>query len=369
MNNLCEAIMHDIDSIDGSCVDAQFAVIEAAVALEEKVIEMTTLAHHNGFVQEGKFEDFLEKANEKLDHKPDEKLIKTILLAIPRLLLNLVNMIYNKWASMSFDNRVKRVEKELREWKRLSAELGDLEALGQQIGSAQPPQGVRFHESDRPGQPFIYITIYVSDIKKLRSAYDKMRDVCNDYADAIKNGIDKIPDDFVDMDSINSDIRSSLERNEIHESEPFITDTPEEYDQIVEFRQYHDTVVNEIRESMRKLEKWVSSHLQSGMNSKSNITKDTAKKLLADARKLYADFVKNDSLVLSAVDKTITTLYAAISWQNAQIQKVAELLKQRDEKAAEMNAKADEIEAKDKNLDTDAAFKRLGQMDAEQNKK
>ena len=123
---------------------------------------------------------------------------------------------------------------------------------------------------------------------------------------------------------------------------------------------------------MRKLEKWVSSHLQSSTNSKSNITKDTAKKLLADARKLYTDFIKNDSLVLNAIDKTIATLYAAISWQNTQMQRIAENKKQHDEKSAEVNAKGKEIEAKDKYLDTDDAFERLDQMDAaaaQQNKK
>ena len=109
MNN---TILNDIDQIEELTLEAEMSVLFALCECYEKqamILEHSTSEDVSEFsvFQEGKFGQFLDKVDSKLQKTDGESIIKKILLFIPRILMKMINIIRDKRNKHNLDKCVK----------------------------------------------------------------------------------------------------------------------------------------------------------------------------------------------------------------------------------------------------------------------
>jgi hypothetical protein len=347
LNSLCEAILNDIDSINNECYDAQNAVTEAVIELEEKYIEMGTLARNNGFIQEGKLNDWL-------DPKENESIIRTILLAIPRIIRALVRTIRELWRKYSIHKKCEKIKDRIDEVDKLLKKVLDLEDDKQNIWKNTPP-GLSFANNTA------YIASRITNIHIIETYYHNMKEMFIGYATALQNGPDELMSNYTYMHrsslEILKTITSSLDDGRKYDMAINSNDHAELMN-IVNFEKEHGKILDEINKAMDDLNSWVGQTINSTdgkpkskkiftSNSDKNdvtITKDMANRLLEDARKLHDEFINTDMQVFNAVIETINNMIAIYNYIPAAYAAQENIEKQQLATADEHDAKKKKLE-------------------------
>lgn len=328
MNSLCEAILKDIDNINNECYDAQNAVTEAAIELEEKYVEMAYVS--NKFVQEGKFIDFME-------YSPDEKVIKTILLAIPRIIIGLINQLRTKWKHYSIKRKCEDIRDKIDKADELAQEFY---AIAGEIDNVftNPPKNIQLGLNAN-GEIAYHLRSKILSLDVVNDYYNKTKKLFNDYANAIKDdNSEDLLSGYADMNKYGKALmETGLDMNGYGRVYDMTIGSPDynELIKLTQFQQYHATVLDDIDKSMKEVAKWVNQTLQSTKGKTSGMTKDMAKQLLADSRKVHDEFLKADSSVMYAILETLTDWNNGVTWSINKLNEKAELIKKAEAKGNE----------------------------------
>lgn len=314
MNGLCESILKSIDDINDSCIDARIAITEANIELEEKYLEMAVLSTQNGYVQESMAE-VGEKVLDFLERKPDESVIRTILLAIPRLIANLILYIKDKWDRYSIKVKCAKIKDQLDALnekatliKTIYAEMGS--------GAKNAPPGCAMTSED------LYVASRIINVDKVVEYYNKMKETFEIYAKAIEDGSEKAMENFIDVKELTNDLLTAYVISTGNYRNYGILnnqDDKAELDKMLKFAEEHDQIVSDINKATKDLHKWVNDIL----NDKSTaMTKDVANTLLTDGRTLHDAFLKADNQVLMAYNEMLNTIATAQAWYNTITEKI-----------------------------------------------
>ena len=302
MNTLCENILQCIDSIDDECTEAQHSVIEASIDLAEKYVEMFNVSTHCGYVQEGKFADFMA-------YDPNEKVIKTILLAIPRFIMAIIQRIQEKWRRYKLKNKCARISDTMNRIAKLEDEVLDLSKFANDWYTDAPP-GIIFDTNAGP-----CVSSKIINIHGIKDYYEQMKETFLDYANAIEDGSEKVMTNFSsNLHSHNELFKKYISPTTNMRNYAIRTSDNDfnEMTEILAFPTYHEKVVTEIDKAMKDLNKWVNDILNNA--GKTKITKDIANRLLEDGRNLHDIFVSVDTTVFNAINETINTWYAGFNY-------------------------------------------------------
>lgn len=309
MNNCVDAILNSISGIDESCLDAQWAVTESMINLSEKYSDMYNLSHDQLIFQENKFNDFME-------YNPDEKMIKTILLAIPRLIMGLIALIRSKWNDYKMERKCKAIEDLIKQDIKNFRDVRDLNKVIDEL-NLTIPSFLKF-QSDTNDANICYITLKVLDIKKINEYYEDMVNVFKRYANAVENNDTSLLYGSAEIRQKTHDVLDeTITTNESSCRAYGNSSDNKEWDEIVDFRMNkHKKYIDEINRSATQLDKWVSSILNNENSSIDGFTKDGAKKMLDDAKKLHESFLNADTKILVAINDSINRLNESGTWLN-----------------------------------------------------
>lgn len=313
MNSLSESILKDIDSINESCIDAQFAVVEASIELEQKYVDMINISNTVGFIQES-------KAGDWFAYDPNEKVIKTILLAIPRLIVNIILLLRKKWKEYSIKKKCEKIKDDIDKVINMEISVEQLMKTRDDIIS-QIPDGVTF-ENGRT-----YFLSRVINMDKIKSYYENTCNVFNDYATAIQNDNDELVLGYSKIHMETKEVLSQGVTNGAPRKFEITAYQGADYDELIalvdgfaDFESFVTKSLDEVNKSMRELEKWVQVSLNSETISENGISKDLANRLLDDARKIRDEFMNADTIIRAAIIETVNNWSAVTNFFQMQMQ-------------------------------------------------
>ena len=322
MNNKANDIMNSIMSINESCVNAQWAVTNQLVGLSEKYSEMYNLSKDPLIFQESKVSDFME-------YDPNEKVIKTILLAIPRLIMHLIQFIRTKWNDYKIRRKCQMIEDKIKKDIDLRNEANRVRDELDKVYDDQPDGFIVKDDG-------VYYMLKIVNIDNIEKYYDDMVEVFKRYANAVENMDEGAIYGFASADT---DTRELL-KNDVASSESKYREysrdrNKDEVLKITNFVSNHKSYIDEIDKSMEKLDKWVSLNLNSKHEKSHGFTKDSAKKMLDDARKLHDIFLKADNAVLIAINESVDRIVGAENWLAINLRLATQLEDEREKKKEE----------------------------------